>query len=156
MDPLHFMRLAIDRSREAIAKGAGGPFGAVIVRNENVIAAGHNEVLATNDPTAHAEIVAIRRAAQALGRFDLSDCEIFASSEPCPMCLGAAYWARLRKIHYGNTRADVAGIGFDDQFFYEELASSAHLRRTPMAPLGRDEAIVVFQDYLKLPGRRVY
>jgi guanine deaminase len=156
MGPLHFMRTAIECSRQAMKSGDGGPFGAVIVRSGQAIASGSNEVLATNDPTAHAEIVAIRRAAQVLGRFKLDDCAIYCSCEPCPMCLGAIYWARVAKIYYANTRADAAAIGFDDHFFYDELVRPPEQRHTPMVALGRDEAILVFQDYLKLPQRRPY
>jgi tRNA(Arg) A34 adenosine deaminase TadA len=115
-----YMQRAIDLSRESVKSG-GGPFGAVIVKNGNIIAEGSNGVTQNNDPTAHAEINAIRKAAQALQNFDLSGCEIYSSCEPCPMCLGAIYWARLDKLYFANTKEDAAKINFDDQFIYEEI-----------------------------------
>jgi len=112
------MRLAITESVKGMRSGEGGPFGCVIVRNGLLVAKGHNRVIGTNDPTAHAEIVALRRAAKRLGRFDLSDCELYASCEPCPMCLSAIYWARISKVYYANTKSDAAKIGFVDEFIY--------------------------------------
>ena len=151
-----WMRQAIALSRQAITAGQGGPFGAVIVRHGQVVAGGNNQVLATLDPTAHAEVTAIRQACQVLHRYDLSDCVIFTSCEPCPMCLGAIYWARLSAIYYANTRADAAQIGFDDDFFYEELARPFTARKVPMIPLLRDEAQAVFHEFLADPNRQVY
>src|SRR5262249_17723277 len=116
-----FMRRAIELSLEQARSGAGGPFGAVIVRDGRIIAEGANRVTPSHDPTAHAEIVAIRNACAALHDFSLAGCEIYTSCEPCPMCLAAIYWARLDRIHYANDRADAAGIGFDDAFLYEEI-----------------------------------
>ena len=115
-----FMKRAISVSLKNIDKG-GGPFGAVIVRDGKIIATGANRVTCNNDPTAHAEVMAIRKAAKKLGTFDLSGCEIYTSCEPCPMCLGAIYWAHLDRIYYGNTKRDAAAIGFDDSFIYDEL-----------------------------------
>ena len=115
------MREAIRLSIENVANG-GGPFGAVIARDGEIVATGVNRVTANNDPTAHAEVSAIRRAAEVLGTFNLSGCEIFTSCEPCPMCLGAIYWAHLDKVYYANTKDDAKGIGFDDSFIYDELA----------------------------------
>ena len=150
------MRHAIALSRRGMLAGEGGPFGVVIVRQGIIVAEGNNQVLATLDPTAHAEVVAIRRAAQALKRFDLSDCVIYTSCEPCPMCLGAIYWARLAAIHYANTRQDAARIGFDDEFFYQELAHPLAERKVPMLPLLREEALPVFQEFMTLPNRQTY
>ena len=122
------MRQAIELSIQNVAAG-GGPFGAVIARNGEIVATGTNRVTANMDPTAHAEVSAIRAAAAKLGTFDLSGCEIYTSCEPCPMCLGAIYWARLDRIYYGNNQHDAAAIGFDDAFIYEELAVSPAERR---------------------------
>ena len=119
-----FMRRAAALALEKMRANSGGPFGAVIVRNDTIIAEGWNEVTSSNDPTAHAEIVAIRRACTLLGAFNLPDCDIYTSCEPCPMCLGAIYWARLRRVYYANTRADASQIGFDDGFIYSEVAGA--------------------------------
>ena len=119
---LEFMREAIRLSVENVERGKGGPFGAVIVKDGKIIARGVNEVTSSNDPTAHAEVVAIRKACTALGTFQLQGCELYASCEPCPMCLAAIYWARPDKIYYANTKEDAAGIEFDDKFIYEEMS----------------------------------
>jgi guanine deaminase len=120
-----FMRAAVEEAESGMRKNMGGPFGAVVVRDGMIVARGHNEVVGTHDPTAHAEIVAIRRAAMALGRFDLSDCEIYSSCEPCPMCFAAVYWARLKKLYFACTRADAEKIGFDDRIIYDIIAGRA-------------------------------
>ena len=133
------MLRAIALSEESVRKG-GGPFGAVIARQGEIIAEASNCVTIDCDPTAHAEVSVIRKAAQALHTFDLSGCEIFTSCEPCPMCLGAIYWAHLDKIYYGNNRYDAARIGFDDNLIYKELALPADQRQKPMAQLLEDEA----------------
>lgn len=125
-----FMRKAIELSVENVKNG-GGPFGAVIVKGDEIVATGVNRVTAHNDPTAHAEVSAIREACRRLGTFDLSGCEIYTSCEPCPMCLGAIYWAHLDKIYYGNNKDDAADIGFDDSFIYEELALPVKTARKP-------------------------
>lgn len=138
------MREAIRLSIENVANG-GGPFGAVIARGGEIIATGVNRVTASNDPTAHAEVSAIRRAARVLGTFNLSGCEIFTSCEPCPMCLSAIYWARLDRIYYANTKADAAAAGFDDSFIYDELALPRDLRKLPAVPMLRSEAIRAFR-----------
>jgi len=140
MDRTDFMRRAIALSREGVLAGRGGPFGAVVVRDGSIVGEGSNQVLATNDPTAHAEIVAIRAACASLGRFDLPGCEIYASCEPCPMCLAAIHWARIGRIYYGNGRADAARIGFDDAHLYDEVARPLPERRIPMVRLLADEA----------------
>lgn len=138
------MRRAIALSVDNVKHG-GGPFGAVIARNGVIIAEGANRVTANNDPTAHAEISAIRAAAEKLGRFDLSDCEIYSSCEPCPMCLGAIYWARLSKLYYGNNKTDTKAIGFDDSFIYDELELSRDKRKLTSEELLHDEAMSAFR-----------
>ena len=140
------MREAIRLSIENVANG-GGPFGAVIARDGEIIATGVNRVTANNDPTAHAEVSAIRSASQRLGTFNLSDCEIFTSCEPCPMCLGAIYWARLKKVYYANTKADAKAIGFDDSFIYDELALPQDKRKLPAEAMLRNEAIKAFEAW---------
>ena len=142
------MRKAIELSIENVANG-GGPFGAVIARNGEIIATGVNRVTANNDPTAHAEVSAIRAAAEKLGRFDLSDCEIFTSCEPCPMCLGAIYWARLNKIYFANNKTDAKNIGFDDSFIYDELALPRDQRHLSAEEMMRNEAIKAFEAWTK-------
>ena len=140
------MREAIRLSIENVDNG-GGPFGAVIARDGEIIATGTNRVTASNDPTAHAEVSAIRRAAEVLGTFNLSGCEIFTSCEPCPMCLGAIYWARLDKVYFANTKADAKAIGFDDSFIYDELALPREGRKLPSEEMMRNEAIVAFERW---------
>ena len=156
MDQKDFMRRAIALSRQGMAEGRGGPFGAVVVSGGRIVGEGANQVTSTNDPTAHAEMVAIRAASTALGRFDLSGCEIYASCEPCPMCLGAIYWARIDRIHYGNTRAEAARIGFDDARIYEEVARPLDARTLPMVRLLPDEARVALDDWEAKPDRVRY
>lgn len=140
------MRKAIELSIENVAAG-GGPFGAVIARNGEIIATGVNRVTSNCDPTAHAEVSAIRAAAKALGTFDLSGCEIYTSCEPCPMCLGAIYWAHLDRMYYGNNKQDAAVIGFDDAFIYEELDLKPEDRRLQSQVLLPEEAIQAFKDW---------
>ncbi len=140
------MREAIRLSRESIAKG-GGPFGAVIARDGEVIAATSNSVVPDNDPTAHAEVNCIREACRKLNTFDLSDCVIYTSCEPCPMCLGAIYWAHIGKIYYANTRQDANEIAFADNFIYDEIELPLEQRTKPIIPLLRDEAIKVFEEW---------
>ena len=141
-----FMRKAIELSIENVKNG-GGPFGAVIVKDGEIVATGVNRVTANHDPTAHAEVSAIRAACQKLGTFDLSGCGIYTSCEPCPMCLGAIYWAHLDKIYYGNNKTDAARIGFDDSFIYDELALKREDRNKAMEELLPDEAIAAFQAW---------
>ena len=141
------MREAIALSQHSIESGKGGPFGAVVVKDGKIIGRGHNQVTSTNDPTAHAEIVAIRDACKTLQSFQLTGCELYTSCEPCPMCLGAIYWARPDRVYYANTQADAADIGFDDQFIYDELEQPFERRQIPMQPLLRDEAQAVFQAW---------
>ncbi len=139
----HWMREAIRLSQDSVAQG-GGPFGAVVIREGEIIGRGQNCVTSSNDPTAHAEVVAIRQACQSLSTFTLAGCELFTSCEPCPMCLGAILWSRLDRVWYANTRTDAAAIGFDDSAFYEEITQPIDARRLPMSPLLRDEARSVF------------
>ncbi len=141
-----FMRKAIELSLENVKNG-GGPFGAVIVKDGKVIATGVNRVTANHDPTAHAEVSAIREACTKLHTFDLSGCEIYTSCEPCPMCLGAIYWAHLDKIYYGNNQVDAARIGFDDSFIYHELALKREDRHKPIEELLPEEAKVAFREW---------
>ena len=140
------MQRAIDLSKESVRNG-GGPFGAVIARNGEIIAEGSNCVTIDCDPTAHAEVTTIRRATKKLGTFDLSGCEIFTSCEPCPMCLGAIYWAGISRIYYGNNRRDAADIHFADDFIYDELARPLDQRTLPITPLLRDEALHTFRRW---------
>lgn len=141
-----FMRKAIALSIRNIQKG-GGPFGAVIVKDGKIIATGVNKVTVKNDPTAHAEVVAIRKAAKKLGTFDLSGCEIYTSCEPCPMCLGAVYWAHLDRMYYGNTKTDARNIGFDDSFIYDEIELSPENRKIKTVQLLDNEAIIAFEAW---------
>lgn len=139
-----FMREAIALSEQNVKSGLGGPFGAVITKDGKLIAKSANTVTTTNDPTAHAEVSAIRLACQALNTFSLEGCVIYTSCEPCPMCLGAIYWARLDKIYYANTKTDAASIGFDDDFIYKELDLKPEERKLKMERTLNDEAIVAF------------
>lgn len=142
-----WMRRAIEWATVGMRSGKGGPFGAVVVRGGEVVGEGCNEVLATQDPTAHAEIVAIRRASARLGRFHLDDCEIYASCEPCPMCLSAIYWARIPQVYFANTREDAAAIGFADAKLYRELAAPMEQRELQCVPMLREEALVAFSQW---------
>ncbi len=150
MSPEHalarFMREAIRLSRESVRQG-GGPFAAVIVKHGEIIAKASNSVTSDNDPTAHAEINAIRQACRKRNTFDLSGCTLFTSCQPCPMCLGAIYWARLERIYYGNTKNDAAAIGFDDAFIYTELDAHPEKRAIPMVHLLPEEARKAFADW---------
>ncbi len=151
-----FLRAAIALAQRHMEAGHGGPFGAVIVLEGEIVAEGWNQVTSTLDPTAHAEIVAIRQAASTLGRFSLSGGTLYTSCEPCPMCLAAAYWARLDGIVYAATRADAAEIGFDDAKLYAELALPPELRQMPMHQALRDEARAVFHAWARKDDRMAY
>jgi tRNA(Arg) A34 adenosine deaminase TadA len=144
---LKFMREAIRLSIENMRAGKGGPFGAVVVRGGQIIGRGSNKVTSANDPTAHAEIVAIREACKELGTFELKGCDLYTSCEPCPMCLSAIYWARVRSVFYGNTRRDAAKIDFDDEFLYRQVALPIKKRALKMKPLLREEALIAFQEW---------
>ena len=149
------MREAIRLADESVANG-GGPFGAVIVKDGEIIAATSNRVTLDNDPTAHAEVNCIRMACKRLGTFDLSGCTIYTSCEPCPMCLGAIYWARIDRIFYGNNRQDAADIGFDDGFIYQELARPMDNRSTPIIPILQDEALHSFRLWTEKTDKTEY
>ena len=151
-----FMARAIQLSIENVRSGGGGPFGAVIVKDGKVVAEGVNQVTATNDPTAHAEMLAIRLACQRLRSFELRGCDIYASCEPCPMCLGAIYWARIGKVYFGNLAADAARIGFDDSAIYKELTLPHLQREIPMIQMMRDEALAAFRAWEEQPGKILY
>ena len=142
-----FMRQAIRLSVQMMRRGKGGPFGAVIVRAGKVVGRGSNEVTSLNDPTAHAEIIAIRAACQRLKTFRLDDCDLYTSCEPCPMCLAAIYWARIRRVFYGNTRRDAARIAFDDELIYHEIALPIRKRKLIMRELLRREALAAFTEW---------
>ncbi len=150
------MRRAIELAMENVRASRGGPFGAVIARAGEILAEGTNLVTATNDPTAHAEIVAIRAACRKLGRFELAGCEVYTSCEPCPMCLGAIYWARPQRVYFAATHQDAAGAGFDDSMIYRELAAPPVERRIPMESLLREEALEVFRAWERSPDKVTY
>lgn len=150
-----FMKKAIALSVDNVGNG-GGPFGAVIVKDGKVIATGTNGVTRHNDPTAHAEVTAIRKAAKKLGTFNLQGCEIYTSCEPCPMCLGAVYWARLDKMYYGNTKIDAKRIGFDDSFIYDELDLKPENRSLKSEQLLPDEAIKAFEAWTNKTDKTEY
>jgi tRNA(Arg) A34 adenosine deaminase TadA len=151
-----FMRRAIDLSLEKSADLQGGPFGCVIARDGVIIGEGWNQVTTANDPTAHAEVMAIRDACAKAGTFDLSGAEVFTSCEPCPMCLGALYWARVARIFYGNTRQDADAIGFSDEFLYRELVLPMDKRSIPITNLMRDDAIEAFRRWETNPDKVPY
>jgi len=146
-DHSKFMQRAIALADKGMQQGAGGPFGAVIVRNNEIIAEGFNKVTSSHDPTAHAEVTAIREACATLQTFQLDDCVLYTSCEPCPMCLGAIYWARFKKVYYGAGQQDAAHIGFDDQFIYDEIEKPMSGRKIPFEQLDREEAVRVFNKW---------
>ncbi len=151
-----FMARAIQLSLDNVTSGAGGPFGAVIVKDGAIIAEGANRVTASNDPTAHAEVVAIRAACAKLGAFTLQDCEIYTSCEPCPMCLGAIYWAHIAHIYFGNIAADASAIGFDDSLIYRQFAKPLADRSIPMTPMMREQARAAFRAWQEKPNKILY
>jgi tRNA(Arg) A34 adenosine deaminase TadA len=151
-----FMRRAVAISAERMRAGLGGPFGAVVVRDGNILAEGFNAVTSGNDPTAHAEVVAIREACRKLGRFSLAGCELYSSCEPCPMCLGAIYWARIDRVYFANTREDAAVIGFDDDHIYREFALPIAARTIPFVHLPLDEARSAFKEWMDKPDKIPY
>jgi tRNA(Arg) A34 adenosine deaminase TadA len=151
-----YMRRAIELSRERMRMGEGGPFGAVIVRDGEILGEGWNEVTSHNDPTAHAEIVAIRAACEKVSDFALDDAVIYTSCEPCPMCLAAIYWARIEKIYYANTAADAAEIDFDDEYIYEEISRPMMEREIESERILANEAIKVFREWDELEDKTVY
>ena len=155
MEKIDFMRRAIELSVQSVGLG-GGPFGAVIVKDGKIVAEASNRVTLDNDPTAHAEVNAIRRAARSLGRFDLSGCDIYTSCEPCPMCLGAIYWAHLDHIYYGCNRKDAADAGFDDDFIYRELSLAPADREKVMEVLLPEESMAAFRMWKEKKDKKKY
>lgn len=151
-----FMQEAIDLSLNGINQNEGGPFGCVIVKGDKIVGRGNNKVTSSNDPTAHAEIVAIRDACKTLETFQLDDCEVYTSCEPCPMCLGAIYWARPKVIYFANTREDAAAIGFDDSMIYEEMNIDIEKRRIPIIKLGRENALKIFTEWANKEDKMKY
>lgn len=150
------MARAIQLSLDNVQSGQGGPFGAVIVRQGAIISEGVNRVTTTNDATAHAEVTAIREACAKLGAFQLSDCEIYTSCEPCPMCLGAIYWARLARVYFATLASDASAIGFNDSFIYQEIAKPSNLRSVPMIPMMREQALIAFRTWEAKPNKVTY
>ena len=142
-----FMQVAIALSQKSIDQNDGGPFGCVIVKDDVIIGRGHNMVTSTNDPTAHAEVVAIRDACKTLHNFQLDGCEVYTSCEPCPMCLGAIYWARPKIIYYANSREDAATFGFDDSMIYDEMAADKDKRKIPIKSIAREDALKIFINW---------
>ena len=151
-----FMQEAINLSRKGLMNNEGGPFGCVIVKNDEIVGRGNNKVTCSNDPTAHAEVVAIRDACGNLGTFQLEGCEIFTSCEPCPMCLGAIYWARPKMVYFANSRQDAADIGFDDSMIYEEMNADLNKRKIPIISLKSDEALQIFKEWEAKEDKTVY
>ncbi|MEO5711924.1 MAG: nucleoside deaminase [Luteolibacter sp.] len=151
-----FMLRAIELARQGMNAGAGGPFGAVVVREGEIIGEGWNRVVGTNDPTAHGEVTAIRDACAKLGTFSLAGCEIHTTGQPCPMCLGAIHWARIGRIYYGFRIEDAAAIGFDDTEFYRQMNLPAEERLIPSEELCRVEALELAAEYARLPGKQHY
>lgn len=150
------MKRAIELSRQGMKGGKGGPFGCVVVLNDEIIGEGCNQVTSSNDPTAHAEVVAIRNACAKLGTYQLTGCEIYTSCEPCPMCLGAIYWARPSRVIYANTKKEAAAIEFDDDFIYQELSTDMPDRKIPFIHMPHPEAQQVFEDWKNWEGKTKY
>ena len=155
-EQMQFMREAIRLSKEGMTNGHGGPFGAVVVKEGKIVGRGFNEVTSTNDPTAHAEVMAIRDACKQLQTFQLEGCEIYTSCEPCPMCMGAIYWARPTKVYYACTREDAAKIGFDDSYIYNELKLDIAERGIPLHNISREEAMIVFEEWDRKENKTEY
>lgn len=151
-----FMARAIQLSLENVYSGRGGPFGAVIAKDGRVIAEGANQVTSSNDPTAHAEVLAIREACRKLGVFELHGCDIYTSCEPCPMCLGAIYWAHISRIYFAGFAADASKVGFDDSLIYQEVAQPYSSRRVPMVQMMREEALAAFRAWDEKPNKIIY
>jgi guanine deaminase len=154
--PEYWIAEAIALSQQNLNSEKGGPFGAIVVKDGEIIGRGFNQVTGTNDPTAHAEVVAIRDACRHLNDFSLAGCELYTSCEPCPMCLGAIYWARIRTVFYANTRSDAAAIGFDDELIYTEIPKHPDKRIIPMFHLPHKDAIKAFEDWHQMPGKQPY
>ena len=142
-----FMSEAIALSKNGVRNNEGGPFGCIVVKDDKIVGRGNNKVTSSNDPTAHAEVVAIRDACKNLDTFQLEGCEIYTSCEPCPMCLGAIYWARPKLVYYANNRKDAADIGFDDSMIYEEMGCDISKRKIPIKSIGREDALKIFEEW---------
>ncbi len=153
---IEFMRAAIEEGRKGMIANEGGPFGAVVVKDGQIIGRGHNQVLLLKDPTAHAEVMAIRDACKKLSDFQLADCELYTSCEPCPMCLGAIYWARPKVVYFACNRADAAGIEFDDDFIYREVSTSLDERSIPFHEILRNEALELFRHWAQKVDKTPY
>jgi len=151
-----FMARAIQLAVANVRSGRGGPFGCVVAKDGNIVAEGANQVTATNDPTAHAEVLAIRLACQKLHHFELKGCELYTSCEPCPMCLSAIYWARIDKLYFGSLAADAARVGFDDSTIYREIAQPHSQRKIPTIQMMREEALAAFRAWEENPGKILY
>ncbi|MEO7982739.1 MAG: nucleoside deaminase [Bacteroidota bacterium] len=151
-----FLEKAIELSRQGMESGHGGPFGCVVVREDEIVGEGNNMVTSSNDPTAHAEVVAIRKACEKLGTYQLTDCEIYTSCEPCPMCLGAIYWARPKRVIYANTREEAAAIEFDDDFIYNEINAKMSERKIPFVHHPHPKAKEVFAQWKQWEGKKKY
>ena len=152
----HLMKVAIEEARRGFNRDDGGPFGAVVVKNGVLIAQAHNEVLKTNDPTAHAEVLAIRKACAHLKSYDLSDCEIYSTSEPCPMCFSAIHWSRLKKLYFGTTRHDVSVIGFDDSLIYDILSGKKQVVQMERINVDRDSCLGLLEEWDAKPDKVLY
>jgi guanine deaminase len=152
----HFMQAAIDLARQGMVNGEGGPFGCVIVKADVIVGQGCNSVTSKYDPTAHAEVVAIRDACRHLQTHQLTGCELYTSCEPCPMCMGAIYWARPERVYFAATRFDAADAGFDDSFIYEEIACALDNRRIPMIQAAREQSVKVFEEWIVKPDKIKY
>ncbi|MFW6137326.1 MAG: nucleoside deaminase [Candidatus Aminicenantaceae bacterium] len=153
---IEFMDAALKEARLGMDNNEGGPFGAVVVRKGIIIAKAHNQVIKSNDPTAHAEVLAIRKASQKLGRFDLSDCEIYSVSEPCPMCFAAIHWAKIKKICFGCSRKDAAEIGFDDEYIYDVIKGKASKPRVETFQIDRDKCLALFKKWDRKTDKTPY
>lgn len=151
-----FMQEAIELSRNGMKNNEGGPFGAIVVKGDQIVGRGNNRVTSSNDPTAHAEVVAIRDACKNLNTFQLDDCVMYTSCEPCPMCLGAIYWARPSKVYYANTKKDAASIGFDDDFIYQEIQIPLEERQIPFEQISAEEAWKVFEEWQNKTDKTEY
>lgn len=151
-----YMKIANEEAIRGVKKGDGGPFGAVIVRKGKIIARGHNEVIKTNDPTAHAEVVAIRKACKRLKRFDISDCEIYSTTEPCPMCFSVIHWAKMKNLFYGCSRRDAAKIGFDDKFIYDVIMGKAIKKQVASKQINRKECLPAHNLWTKKTDKVPY
>lgn len=150
------MQKAVELSRRGMEQGDGGPFGSIVVKGEEIVGEGWNQVLCENDPTAHAEVMAIRDACKKLGTFQLTGCEIYTSCEPCPMCLGAIYWARPSRVYYANSKEDAAAINFDDSFIYREIAVPHEDKKIPLIELPDEEALKVFRQWKEKNNKTLY